>query len=262
MKSPNACNETVHSNSSNQPGSAENSHSPSVQYETVARHQQYESIVDTGYEQLTAQYEAAHNTTLEHTGYEEVTHVNQHDGQPTLNRWVNNVDEDGYWQVLDVQATQGVQLEYRPPANHWVNNADEDGYWQVLNDEQRVPLDAEGYSQVQNNVELTQSAGCNQQVRQQASSVDINGYLQPAVVNNDAGVRVLPTVNLNIVAAAASNAGNQLNLMCATHDQSETPPNPLYTAQDQDDTPPNPLYTAQDQEDTPPNPLYTAQDQE
>jgi hypothetical protein len=80
MASLDANNKTVHSNSSNQPGSAENSHSPSVQYETVTRHQQYESIVDTGYEQLTAQYEAVHNNTLEHIG-EVVSQGNQLEGR-------------------------------------------------------------------------------------------------------------------------------------------------------------------------------------
>jgi hypothetical protein len=64
MASLDANNETVHNNSSNQPGSAENSHSLSVQYETVTTHQQYESIVDTGYEQLTAQYDAVHHNTI------------------------------------------------------------------------------------------------------------------------------------------------------------------------------------------------------
>jgi hypothetical protein len=35
-----------------------------------------------------------------------------------------------------------------------VNNVDEDGYWQVLNDEQRVPFDAEAYLQVLNDNDL------------------------------------------------------------------------------------------------------------
>jgi hypothetical protein len=199
----------------------------------VARHQQYESIVDTGYEQLTAQYEAVHNNTLEHIG-EVSTQVNQFEGQSTSGRRVNNVDDDGYWLVLDVQATQGNQLEGRPPANHWVNNVDEDGYWQVLNDEQRVPFDAEAYLQVlnDNNLALSEQPGdCNQQDRQ-AASVDSYGYLQP-VVNNDAEVHALQFVSLIA-----------MMLTVADSDTSKRS-NPLYTAQDQSDTPPNPLYTAQ-----------------
>lgn len=108
------CNETIHSNSSsNRPGSAENSHSPSVQHEAAARHQHYESIVDTRYEQLIAQYEAVHENTLVHMG-EVPTQVIQLEGRPNADGWVNNVDSDGYWLVLDGKATQVNQLEGGP----------------------------------------------------------------------------------------------------------------------------------------------------
>jgi hypothetical protein len=99
---------------------------------------------------------------------------------------VNNVDDDGYWQVLDEQATQASQLDGRPTAGRWINNVDDDGYLQVLNDEQSVPFDAEEYLQVLNDDDFAlseQPIDCNQQVRQ-AASVDSYGYLQP-VVNND-----------------------------------------------------------------------------
>jgi hypothetical protein len=100
-----ASKNSVHSIISIQPGSDENCHSPSIQYETVARHQQYDSIVVTGYEQLTAQYEAVHNNTLEPIG-EVTTQVNQIEGRPIADHWVNNIDEDGYWLVHEDQATQ------------------------------------------------------------------------------------------------------------------------------------------------------------
>jgi hypothetical protein len=86
---------------SNQPGSAENSHSLSVQYETVTRHQQYESIVDTGYEQLTAQYEAVHNSMLEHIIGVVATQGNQLEGRPTADRWMmKNVEDNGTYKFL------------------------------------------------------------------------------------------------------------------------------------------------------------------
>jgi hypothetical protein len=100
MMSFEANNETIHNNGNIQPGSAY-SRSPSVQYETVARHQQYESIVHTGYEQLTAQYEAVHDTQ-EHID-EVVSQVNRLDNR--RDRWVNTIEDDGYWQILD-EATQ------------------------------------------------------------------------------------------------------------------------------------------------------------
>jgi hypothetical protein len=240
MESLYANNETVHNNSSNQPSSAESSHSPCVQYETVARHQQHESIVDTGYEQLTAQYEAVHNNTPEH---------------------------------IDDVAAQVVQLEGRPTVGRWVNNVDENGYSQVLCDDQSLPFDDEEQCQVLNGNELALSelsVECNQRV-QQAASVDSYGYLHPVGnSNSDAKVLGLPLASVyNIIAITADpDTGNQLNSPYTAQDQGDTPPNPLYIAQcdtppnplytTQDDTPPNPLYTTQD--DTPPNPLYTTQD--
>jgi hypothetical protein len=275
--------ETLYNHSSNQPGSAENSHSLTVQHETVARDQQYESIVDAGYEHLIVQYEAVHNNTLVHVGEVE-SQVNQHEGRPTAARWVSNVDEDGYWQILDEQAMQVNQLEGQPTPNHWVNNVDddgywqildeqampvnqvegrptanrwvsnvdEDGYWQVLNDQHSAPLDAEAYMRVliDNDFALSgQPGNCNQRVRQTAR-VDSNGYQQPVAIN-DAEVHALPTrsLNSNNVTVADSDSSSHTA-------QDDTQPNPLYTTQD--DTQPNPLYTTQ--EDIPPNPLYTTQD--
>jgi hypothetical protein len=243
MESLYANNDSVHNNSSNQPDSAENFHSPSVQYETVTRHQQYESIVDTECEQLTVQYKSVHYNTLEH---------------------------------IDDAATQVDQLEDRPTAGCWVNNVDEDGYLQVLCDEQIGPFNAEGQLQVPNGNELAlsePSVECNQRV-QQVAGVSSYGYLHP-VGNTCSGtnkVRALSlaSVDSNIAFSADPDTGNQLNSLNTAQDQGNTPPNPLYTAQDntppnplytaQDDTPPNPLYIAQDQDDTSPNPLYTTQD--
>jgi hypothetical protein len=184
MKSLNVNNETVHSNSSNQPGSAENSHSLSVQYETVARRQQYESIADTGYEQIIAQYEAVHNNTLEH---------------------------------VDEQATQGNQLEGQTTADRWVNNVDEDGHWLIPNDEQSVPSDGEGYLQVLNDDDFAlceQSGICNRQVR-----LESYGYLQP-VAYDDTEVHAQPTISLNSIdiTAASSDTSNQLNPLSTAQD--------------------------------------------
>jgi hypothetical protein len=131
MMSFEANNETIHNNGNIQPGTAY-SQSPSVQYEIVARHQQYESIVATGYEQLTAQYEAVHNNTLEHID-EVVSQVNRLENQ--LDRWVNTIDDDGYWQILDEEATQVHQLEGQPPAGRCENNVDVGGYLPAFNDE-------------------------------------------------------------------------------------------------------------------------------
>jgi hypothetical protein len=247
MMSPNANNETVHNNSSDQPGSDENSHSLSVQHETVARDQQYESIVDTGYEHLIAQYEPVHNNTLEHIETEAIQ-VNQLEIQPTADRWVNNVDEDGYWRVLDEQARQVNQLEGRPAVGRWVNNVDDDGYWQVLNDEQNAPFDVGMHLKILNDDCLAiseQSVDCTQWVRQ-AANVDSYGYLQP-VVNNDTEVQVLPLVSLNSNGFTATeyNTSNQLH--------------PLYAAQDH--TLPNPPRTAPNHENRPqlPAPLVNNQ---
>jgi hypothetical protein len=139
---------------------------------------------------------------------------------------VNNIDDDGYWLVHDVQTTQGIQLGDPQTIDRLVNIDDDGGTWQVLNGEQRVPSDVEAYLQAvnDNNLALSeQSDGYNQRVRQ-AASVDSYGYLQP-VDNNDAEVHPLPTVYLNSNDATAVNY-NTNNLL-----------HPLYTAQG--DTPPN-----------------------
>jgi hypothetical protein len=259
MASLEAINEIVHNNSSNQSSSADNSLSLTVQYETVANDQQYESIADTGPEQVTARYETVHNNSLGHIG-EVGSQGDQLESRQTPGRLVsNNVDNDEYWLIPNEQVTQVNQLGSQPTADHWVSNIDDDGYWLVPNDQQSELYDADGYVQVLIDDGLTlyeQCADCNQHVRQ-AARVDSYGYLQP-VVTIDAEVHALPIVSLNSndVAAAESDIINQLHLLHTAQDDN-TPPNPLYTAQD--DTPPSPLYTEQDN-DTPPNPLHAAQD--
>lgn len=81
-------------------------------------------------------------------------------------------------------------------------------YWRILDDEQSIPFDVEGHCQVLNSNELA-SVKCNQRVRQ-AASVDSYEYLK-LVVNNEADVEVLPTVNLNRndATAADSDSSNQ-----------------------------------------------------
>lgn len=165
MESLDASNETDHSNSSNQPGAAENSHSL---------------------------------YTLEHI-VEEATQINQ----------------------LESGA-----------ANRWVNNVDEHGYLQVLNDAQRVPLDAEVLND--DALALSEQPGdCNQQVHQ-AAGVDSYGYLQPLPIN-DAKINASPIIRLssNDVTAADSDIINQLNLQCRPNaqNQGDTSPNLTYTAQ-------------------------------
>jgi hypothetical protein len=150
-------------------------------------------------------------------------------------------------------------LEGQPSADRWVSVVDDDGYWQVLNDGQSVPFDVGRYLQVLNDNDLAlaeQPGSYNQPIRR-AAGVDSYGYLQP-VVNVDVEVHALPSGCLDSKdsTAAYSDTINQSHSLCTAHHQGDTPPNPLYTAQD--DTPPNPLYTAQD--DTPPNPLYTVPD--
>jgi hypothetical protein len=249
--------ETVHNHSSNQPGSVENSHSLSVQHEIVARDQQYETIVDTGYEHLITQYETVHNSTFEHIG-EVVIQVTQLKGRPTADRLVNNVDDDGRWQILGEQATQVNLVEGRPTAGCLVYNVDDDGYLRVLNDKQNAALDTERYLQVLNNDNFALSerpGGYNQRVRR-AARVDSYGYLQP-VVKNDAEVHALSLVSLNsndFTANASDTSCNRSHPQYAA--SNDTTPNPLYTLPD--DTPPNPLYTTPD--DTPSDPLYTAPD--
>jgi hypothetical protein len=267
MASLEAINEIVHNNSSNQSSSADNSLSLTVQYETVANDQQYESIADTGPEQVTARYETVHNNSLGHIG-EVGSQGDQLESRQTPERWVNNVDNDEYWLIPNEQVTQVNQLGSQPTADHWVSNIDDDGYWLVPNDQQSELYDADGYVQVLIDDGLTlseQCADCNQHVRQ-AARVDSHGYLQP-VVNNDAEVHALPLVSLNSndVAAAESDIINQLHLLHTAQDDN-TPPNPLYTDKtthhlvrfiQQDYASPNPLHAAQD--DTSPYLPYTAQ---
>jgi hypothetical protein len=280
MTSLDANNETVNSSSSNQPGSAENSHSPSVQYDAVARHQQCEGIVDTGYEQLIAQYEAVHNNTLEHAS-KVATRVNQLESRSTAESWVNNVDEDRYSQVPNDQqsalfntdrylqvpndqqsALFNTDRYLQVPNDQQSALFNADRYLQVPNDQQSVPFNAGRCMQVLNGDDVAvfkQSGNFNQRVRQVAR-VDSFGYLQP-VVNSDADVYALPTVSLNIngVIAAESDTSNQLSSLNTAQDQGDTRSNPLYTRQD--GTPPNLLRTAQSHEKRPglPNPRVNNQ---
>jgi hypothetical protein len=257
MASLEAKNEIVHNNSSNQPSSADNSLSLSVQYETVANDHQYESIADTGPEQVTARYETVHNNSLGHIDGV-VSQGDQLESRQTPGRLVNNVDNNEYWLIPNEQVTQVNQLGSQPTADHWVSNIDDDGYTLVPNDQQSELYDADGYVQVLIDDGLTlseQCADCNQHVRQ-AARVDSHGYLQP-VVNNDAEVHALPLVSLksNDAAAAESDIINQLHLLHTAQDDN-TPPNPLYTVQNNDISP-SPLNAAQN--DTSPYLPYTAQ---
>jgi hypothetical protein len=230
MESLDANYETVNSSTSNQPDSAETSHSPSVHYETVARYQQYESIVDTGCEQPTTQYEAVHNNTLEPVAIgEAATQGNQ------LAACV-----DSYERLRPV-ANNDADVHVLPTAN--INRIDATAANSDFFNRLHPLFTAQDHD-------------------------DIPPHNPLYTAQDDTPPNPLYTAQDDTPPNLLYTAQDDTPPNPLYTAQDDTPPNPLYTAQDdtppnplytaQDDTPPNPLYTAQD--DTPPNPLYTAQD--
>jgi hypothetical protein len=102
-----ANNETVCNNNSNQPGSVENSHSPSVQYETVTTHEQYETVTrDQQYETVTRdqQYE----TVTRDQQYETVTRDQQYETVTRGQQYETVATHQQYESIVDTKCDQTV----------------------------------------------------------------------------------------------------------------------------------------------------------